>query len=352
MNKIAEKEFVESPEWNMHHSNLTKHRGRRVTRIAQAPNSEALSLSPSRNDGDTTIEDPTERQPPPRTLKSCWAGLVDRAYIAVGMRADPNYACPLPQESVVASAFTVMKVSVIALNECVLMQWPLSTVITFLASRPQTLTAISLLVGADVSAKLLRRSEETAGPGPLQYGLGGLAGTGHSGTGIGMVWGSGEDLRVVGDGVVGDGAGPAALVVEALQFLREKLKISDNDSSMLLSLARWRQAKYSDTMLLQTGEEPRLLFMVSGTAFVKEESIVRVAGSGTFIGAASLVGGMETIAWTREACVWLDWDAALLSRTLRCEFFFATVTFHEPFSSFIIPFLHCCSFSPVVCMPV
>ena len=175
-----------------------------------------------------------------------------------------------------------MKVSILAQSDCVLLRWPLGTIVAYLATQPRTDAAVSLLAGADVSAKLIRRLETD--DAPLRLALGTIDGD--------------QNARIQ-------------------QQLEQRLQLAAGTATSMFGLAAIRSARLTDTMVLQCGENARLCFVLSGCLVQQIERATTVAGPGTFVGASQFVGGVETVAWTREASAWLEWDSAVLAAMLR-----------------------------------
>lgn len=172
-----------------------------------------------------------------------------------------------------------------AQTDCVLLRWPLATIVAYLATQPRTNAAVSLLAGADVSAKLIRRLETD--DAPLLLALGTIDGDQN------------------------------AAYARIQQQLEQRLQLAAGTATSMFGLATIRTARLTDTMVLQRGENARLCFVLSGCLVQQIERATTVAGPGTFVGASQFVGGMETVAWTREASTWLEWDCAVLAAMLR-----------------------------------
>lgn len=309
---------------------------------------------PAKHAASSTERADTEHR---QTFTLLWQWL--SRHLAVCSHREPlSYASPLPDESAASSSFTVMKVSIVPVSDCVILQWPLVTLIDFLKPRPSTLASLSLLIGMDVSAKLMRQTtqdgsklhtmglEDIITSPPITTSPSADAAGGAAAAAAGAAAAAASDASVSGRalasplsaataaviegglgnlGTVSSGSLPtgAGLARQATARLREVLACETQDVDFVLQMARWRRARRADKIVIQCGEDIHALCMVLDGELLaneRDDTPQSVLGPGSFVGAEEFISQVPTATFSvlsRGPALWLEWDAGELHSVLK-----------------------------------
>ena len=242
----------------------------------------------------------------PHCIQALWQWLL-RKFKRPSRRMDASYASPL-SSAPDHTPFKIMNVSIVAAVDCIVLQWPLPVLCRHLEANPASLSAFFLLIGTDVSMKMMRRSLRDRGN---------------------AVTHSPPSLWEVSTGALTREAAIATGVTRAsaIKLLQEKMSIAEeSDISFLLSLGRIRRAKCTGTLVLQPGEDVTILaFLVTGEmceSAGKSATSTITLHPGCFIGACDFVGSKSEDAqrvWVLGTSTWVEWDALELSQALRLD---------------------------------